>query len=457
MSDATSKLLTEFQWKTQPESEAWLKGVVNDFLSKNSWAAAFAKRMYAEAGVRFHDCIGHICLPKGDSRIAAATKSGWAFDRHEDDVTVYVNRGGLFPVVVECASTYEIGLKVDSVADFLTINRLTRDIEGGVLATVRLALITEENGARFAVIERHGDNRFVPPGPTPKNALRKLEHFEAFRMRPRDLPEEEGFAVATKLIDAAIADLGRDVTCDLWFAAEREYWMSRNRAAQVQYARQCKLGIGWANHDHHTYRSSRKHFKSLVAVWEKLGLQCRERFYAGLEAGWGAQVMEQPVCGIITFNDVDLSPEELMGDFSHDGLPDRQELGTIGLWCGLHGEAFLQAGMHHLECMFDFDALRDQLEREAGIKTMKPFTDFAYLRQAFTEGERWAVRKERVDALLAAKKITREQAEAFLVNGAVGSHLENLERNEGFKGFNQMGVSEIIAATDPRKLKLEPV
>ena len=35
--------------------------------------------------------------------------------------------------------------------------------------------------------------------------------------------------------------------------------------------------------------------------------------------------------------------------------------------------------------------------------------------------------------------------------GAIGSHLENLERNEGFKGFNQTGVSEIIAATDPRK------
>ena len=41
-------------------------------------------------------------------------------------------------------------------------------------------------------------------------------------------------------------------------------------------------------------------------------------------------------------------------------------------------------------------------------------------------------------------RIRREQ-------GAIGSHLENLERNEGFKGFNQTGVSEIISATDPRK------
>jgi len=36
-------------------------------------------------------------------------------------------------------------------------------------------------------------------------------------------------------------------------------------------------------------------------------------------------------------------------------------------------------------------------------------------------------------------------------NGAIGSHLKNLQRNGGFKGFNQHAVSIIIAETDPRK------
>ena len=82
---------------------------------------------------------------------------------------------------------------------------------------------------------------------------------------------------------------------------------------------------------------------------------------------------------------------------------------------------------------------------------MKPFTDFPYLRQAFTEGERWPVAEDRIDA--PARKptcITPDQAAAVPPAGAIGSHLENLERNEGFKGFNQKGVSEIIARTDPR-------
>ena len=104
-----------------------------------------------------------------------------------------------------------------------------------------------------------------------------------------------------------------------------------------------------------------------------------------------------------------------------------------------------------LEARFDFALLRDQLAK-AGINTMKPFSDFPFLRQAFTEGERWAVREERLQKLLSAGLITKDQALAFKNNGAVGSHLENLERKGGFKGFNQRSVSVIIKATDPRSI-----
>ncbi len=83
---------------------------------------------------------------------------------------------------------------------------------------------------------------------------------------------------------------------------------------------------------------------------------------------------------------------------------------------------------------------------------MAPFTTFPYLRQAFTEGERWRVDGKRVTFLLNKGFITVEQAAQFRSYGAIGSHLENLERNDGFKGFNQSGVSDIIARTDPRRL-----
>jgi len=355
--------------------------------------------------------------------------------------------------VLHDATTTRVAIKVEYAADFAARWSIpAKTIEGEPTAPMRRVLMSDNGQTQLVAVERHGYRGLEVPKWSAEKAMLVLKHREALRLRRRDFEQDEdGFAHAHELIDRAIADIGVDYTCDLFFAAEREYWQSRNRAAQVQKARQNRLGIGWANHDHHTYRSSREQFKNLVGVWEKLGLICRERFYAGREAGWGAQVMEQPVTGIITFNDVDLSAEELMGDFSHDGLSPRDKLGTVGLWCALHGEAFLQAGMHHLEGQFDFDGLREQLEREGGVKTMKPFTDFSYLRQAFTEGERWAVDPKRIERALAKGYITSEQAQQFREQGAIGSHLENLERNEGFKGFNQTGVSEIIAATDPRK------
>ena len=67
--------------------------------------------------------------------------------------------------------------------------------------------------------------------------------------------------------------------------------------------------------------------------------------------------MEQPVCRFAVFADVDLSPDEVEGDFAHRPLAPRTELGTVGLWCALHGESMLGAGLHHLAGRFDFDAV----------------------------------------------------------------------------------------------------
>ena len=114
----------------------------------------------------------------------------------------------------------------------------------------------------------------------------------------------------------------------------------------------------------------------------------------------------------------------------------------------------LQAGLHHLECQFDHDALSEQL-LAAGIETMPPFTDLPYLKQAFTFGERWRVAEPRVARLVERGMLTTAQANQFLMHGAVGSHLENLQREDGYKGFNQEGVSDIIHRTDPRRVDSE--
>ena len=456
--------LTAHTWKPQPEPARLVHRLLNECLEHCPFAARLSHRMLEETGTRLLDWIDHFGLPVNDPAVAQLETVGYSKDDPIHGDTVWMHKAGLFPRVRQLqTASRRLAVKVDSVADFLFAHSLTDVcIDGEPFSPLRTACVSRGNGVEFLVVERHGSLDFTPssliPSPVKSGTsfpVAILHHFEKLLLRRRHFENDaEGFVLANHLIDAAIADLGRDRACDLFFTAERLYWQRRNRAGRIQYERQASLGLGWANHDHHTYRSSRESFVSLIAFLEKLGFQCRERFYAGREAGWGAQVIEHPVTGVTIFADVDMSPEEVTEDFSHQPMVPRAELGTVGLWCALHGEAFLQAGLHHLECQFDFAATRDQLKL-VGIDTMQPFTDFSYLRQAFTRGERWSVDPDRVERLRSAGRITDEQATKFLTQGALGSHLEILQRDDGYKGFNQHGISEIISATDPRRAQAE--
>lgn len=451
--------VSQFHFEPQPAAQALVDDLVADFLERCEGGARLADRMRRETATRFKDWIDHLVVPRSEQVLQRLRDTGFERTPTPGAPDCYAHPGAMFPrILIGTGPVARVFIKVDSVADFLAAWHIADDptiteddVEGEPLSPMRRAPAFRSPGAELWIIERHGWPGFAAPTPDPDRALKSLKHLEHFRLRKRDWEDDvSGIDHTGHLIDAAVAELGADLACALFFRAEREYWQSRNRAAQVQKARQDRLGLGWANHDHHTYRSSRRYFTRLIAKFEKLGFYCRERFYAGAEAGWGAQVLEQPRAGIVIFADVDLSPEEIRGDFAHEPLSQRKDLGTVGLWCALHGEAILQAGMHHLECMFDFEALREQL-KGASIETMAPFTNMPHLRQAFTDGERWPVNERRLARLIDEGLITTAQAAWFRTQGgAIGSHLENLERNDGYKGFNQKGVSEIIARTDPR-------
>jgi hypothetical protein len=306
------------------------------------------------------------------------------------------------------------------------------------------------NGRELLLVERRGHQGYVAEDMPSDYPQRYLRAFERWTTRAREFDDRlAGMEQTLGLAQSLVSELGADTAAWIAFSAERAHWQRRNTAGQVQKLRQDRLGLGWANHDHHTFRSSREVFGQLIQILESFGFRPRERFFAGAEAGWGAQVMEQPACRFTVFADVDLAPGEMEGDFAHRSLAPRSELGTIGFWCALHGESMLSAGLHHLAIRFDCDAVTADLA-EWGVDMMAPFSKFTYLQQAFTKGERWEVPAERLRRLAVTGHIDSVQAERFARSGAVGSHLENIQRGEGFKGFNQQTVSDMIRRTDPR-------
>ena len=452
-SSATTPLEQRFDWPVCYETERLLLGHLEAFLARNRFARQLAERMRTETGTLLFDWIDYLVVPTGEG--SALRKAGFVEDPLGEtggsELALHHPEAMLPRVLIAPRNgdaTATVAIHPESLCDFMAAHGLSGEPEGEPLSRFRRMLVRKENGTSFEVIERRGYRGYVSTEPDLKAYLAARELWQTRRRVWDD--DDRGMKDGLKRIKEMVKLVGQDLACHLVFEEERRYWQKRNRAGQEQSRRQDSLGLGWANHDHHTFRSSRRHFLDLMRVMEKLGFEWRERFYAGAQAGWGAQILEQPVEGIVVFADVDLMPEETEIDFSRQPLTPPARLGTIGLWVGLHGESFLEAGMHHLEARFDFALVREQL-KSLNVAGMPPFSDFEFLKQAFTEGERWPVRRERAEKLRREGLITEEQFQRFLSEGAIGSHLETLQRRGGFKGFNQKSVSAIIAATDPRK------
>jgi len=461
-----------FDWKRWPETALFVDELIATALEGNGFAADLADRMRKETGTRFKDWVDHLVVRGGSGLLDRLESLGYERQTvaYSIGVPVFAHQGGIFPRIAlapEAASAlggvgcgvHEVAIKVERVADFSRAHDLGLEIVGYAMGPYRVGRVPGKRTA-LAVVERRGYLGFEPfPGELAREGRMK-PHAARDALAARDLwwarrrrfdDDLEGFDATVATLERVIELAGStDLACHLVFEVERDYWQSRNAAARVQKARQDRLGLGWANHDHHTFRCSRRFFPRVIGMFTRLGFELRERFHAGADAGWGAQILEHPVTGIVIFADLDLAPEEATEDFAHQTLPDLQRPGTVGLWVALHGESILEAGMHHLEAQFDFDALRAGLKDEAGIDTMPPFSNFPFLKQAFTAGERWPVARHRADRALESGWISAEQHARFLREGTIGSHLENLERREGYKGFNQQAVSAIIAATDPR-------
>lgn len=447
----------DFHWKCEPQAEAIVEQLLTNLCQSSEEIALLSHSLEAQTSTRLFDWIDHITVKYSPQLQGMLEDAGFIRCAATATLSLWRHPGAQLPMVALDEKHVEssVSVRVESIADFLMVRGIHRLIEGSPYSGYRRCCINPEQGGNLWVVERRGTLPLYPTEENEQYLYRYIRAEQLWQSRNRDLADEDSAMLLTlECADKLVQSLGQQIAAWIVLDIERRYWQNKNSAGQLQKARQDRLGMGWANHDHHTFRSSRRHFTPLVRLFEILGFHCRERFYAGKEAGWGAQVMEHSSCGLVLFLDVDLAPQEIEIDFSHEPLPELERLGTIGLWCALHGDSILKAGMHHLEAQFSFESLTKDLAH-SGVRMMEPFSAFPYLKQAFTAGEVWPVANQRIDRLLHMGRISHEEAERFRSYGAVGSHLENLQRREGYKGFNQNNVSFIIKKTDPRTLQAE--
>jgi len=148
------------------------------------------------------------------------------------------------------------------------------------------------------------------------------------------------------------------------------------------------------------------------------------------------------------FADADLAPHETDNDFAHEELP-ALTLRRAGILSIRHGESILEGGLNHVAALFGQRTLRGQLGSH-GSSMMKPFSDFAFLYPELTRGDVAAVDPARVDVLEAAGDLGTEEAESIRPGGSIATLLENIERNDGYRGFSNPGIDGVVRALDPR-------
>jgi len=440
-------------WQSEKKAEKIVLDLLKEQTRQNSTLRSFCGKLEGQTSTCLIDWLDHIIVAKSDTVKEQLSAAGFAKEEN-GSTAVFRHPGARLPRIVlskkSDRSQAGIAIRVEDLGLFLQINSYQTQIEGDHCGPYRRAVICQTKGSSFIAVERRGSNTLQPSSVTAKELRGYLHCRELWQTIPRQIDDKQKtFGSLVQTAKAIIKRTGKDMAAHIICAAERDYWVSKNHVGRVQKMRQDTLGLGWANHDHHTFRSSRRLFPQLVGLFSSLGFEKRERFYAGKEAGWGAQVMENNVAGLSLFLDVDLTLDEIDIDFSQIELPELDTLGTVGLWCELHGDSILNAGLHHLAANANFNQLPKDL---AGfdIQFMAPFSDFIYLKQAFSKGEMWPVDPEKLDRLVKTKRLTSEKADRFLTMGALGSHLENIQRREGYKGFNKKNVSSIIKETDPR-------
>lgn len=445
--------MEDWDWELFSDAERFLTQQLATFLKNHRSAKSLTAKIEQGTSTRLIDWVDHIAIPEYSAGEQILQKMGYCKTNayQYDAGVVYRNdRSRLFPILLTDNNSVTLSLKTENLDEIQKLYAVGKTIEGRKNSPFRSLEISKESNLVFEAVERNGTGDYVAKDANDIEDYIKVLHIFETRRREYD-SDKKGMEELKHLVETTSDLLGSPRLADAFFRTERAYWQKRNEAGKIQKKRQDDLGLGWANHDHHTFRSSRHAFVSLIRILELIGMKPREKFYAGGQAGWGAQIMEEPATNLVVFADVDLGEDETQIDFARKGLPDRHELGTVGLWVALHGESIMQAGLHHLAASFSFDSLRDDLQK-LGVQTMKPFSNFSFLKQAFTQGELWKTGKQRTSALERQNSLTTEQASRFVEMGALGSHLENIQRGSGFKGFNQTSVSAIIRETDPRKL-----
>ncbi len=337
--------MTASLWSDYSEAHAFVQGIIKQSFDAAPEAEALMQRLLSGCGLSAFDMIDHIAMPKSE----LAERLGWSFT------------GGawraphpLLPPIWE-SPRMQIGFRVEAMEAFFAALGREGAIDGARFGPFRIATFTSMNAVTFCAVERFGWVGLKPPPPSARIIRRARIHQQIFRTRRRQFQNiERALAYTLRLSQAAAADLGPQWAGALFARAEREYWQTRSALASTPHRRQRAAGVGWCTTANLSYASSRAHLPKLIQILETLGYRHRATLVRRRDAlDWAALPFDPPPGAPIIRVHFDLAPYETVDEVLRGATAPLTWHGRPGIWCALHGESILEAGLHGLSARYD--------------------------------------------------------------------------------------------------------
>lgn len=394
------------------EAQASVRSIVAQAIERTPAAQTLAQSLLDRCAISIFDMIDHITLPD----TGLVERLGWTY------------LGGawqaphpLLPTVIASPSP-QIGLRVEALEEFLDAIGSGAPIHGTPFGPCRTATFISENEISFCAVERVGWRSPEPATISARLIRRARIHQQIFRTRRRQFQNiERALTYTLRLAQAAAADIGPQWAGALFAKAEREYWQAKSALAALQHRRQREAGVGWCTNTSLAYASSRENLPILTLILETLGYRQRADLVRRNDTSdWAALPFKPPPGAPLILVNFDFGSHEIVEEVVRGSASPLTWLGRPGIWCALHGESILDAGLQGISAHYD-DARAQRLMTNDIAQRDQPRAVKHPIHDHLTHCEHRAVSPGRTGALEREGYLPPLQTETYRLLGAGAS------------------------------------
>ncbi|MBI5141733.1 MAG: hypothetical protein HZA20_06015 [Nitrospirae bacterium] len=376
-----------FVWEEYPETEAMVASLIREACEKSEEINRVTHQISSRTFSRISDWIESFTL--SGALMYEIERLGYRLWTTIYGQKIFIHPRGCFPALRVFPGPVQvvrgITLKIESLTVFRHLGGFYGELDGTPGSGYSRILLSDTGGTLLFAAEKNAD-MWMPEEMDSSGVQDIMEARELILKRRRAFDRgEDGWKYTERIINRVIGLVGRDRCASMFLDSERRIWEVCCPAAMALKSLHDKLGLGWGNHDHHVFRSSRKNFHHLIAIFELMGFGRRERFLRGADANeWGVQALEQPSIGAVALVELDASRDEMNDEILEGGLDELKTPGVVGKWVGERGESIFGGYMHRLALRYDYDELRRNLP-SLGLDISEPYAGAPSVRQALMQ------------------------------------------------------------------------